>query len=212
VKTLEQLDGSMTLPAPAASSAETAAAAEPAGAAAEPGDATAEPGDAAAEPAGATAEPAGAERNYIGFADIFGQTEKGVSADQWAIVRRPGSWVPAAAKTKLEGGQESYTLQPVSLTLPDAVVSHDQLCCTWADLKRVQPDATDAVSSPTKDFVAIITPSSIYFYEYRGGKLGESPLLTVNLNDNEKLVMAQWATGDYVANWVKAARNFLNKP
>lgn len=188
VKTLEQLDGSMTLPASAPSS------------------------PAISPPATASAAaPVSVERKYVGYSEIFGQTEKGASRDQWAIVRRAGNWVPNAAKTHLDGDQESYSLTPVSLALPDAVVSHDQLCCTWADLRRVQPDAVDALSSPEKDFVAIITPSSIYFYEDRNGKLGESPLLIINLNDNEKLVMAQWATGDYVENWVKASRNFLKK-
>lgn len=173
VKTLEQLDGSMTMPVAASSGS--------------------------------------ALRKYVGFEDIFGLAERGASTDQWAILRRPGAWVPHAAKMQLDGDTESYALSPVSLFLPDAVVSHDQLCCTWADLKRVQPDAVDALSSPKKDFVAIITPSSIYFYEDRNGKLGSSPLLTINLNESETLVMAQWATGSYVDNWVKASRNLLKK-
>lgn len=71
--------------------------------------------------------------------------------------------------------------------------------------------STALLHSPKKDFVAIITPSSIYFYEDRNGKLGSSPLLTINLNESETLVMAQWATGSYVDNWVKASRNLLKK-
>jgi hypothetical protein len=150
-----------------------------------------------------------AARRYVRFQDLFGADKD--RSDQWAIVRVPGAWVPNVATTTLEGDKESYSLKPVPLALPDAVVSHDQLCCTWADIRRVQPDAVDALSSPKKDFVAIITKSSIYFYEDRNGHIGDTPQLTINLNENETLVMAQWSTGAYVDDWVKASRNFLRK-
>jgi hypothetical protein len=148
------------------------------------------------------------QRNYVRFRDLFGAAAD--SSDEWAIVRKPGMWTPALAAISVEGDKESYTLAPVAEALPDAVVSHDRLCCTWADIKRVQPDAVDALSSPEQDFVTIITPSTIYFYEDRSGKIGDSPQLSINLNENESLVMAQWATGDYVDEWVKASRNYLS--
>ncbi|WP_156158131.1 hypothetical protein [Gordoniibacillus kamchatkensis] len=151
-----------------------------------------------------------AARRYVGLQDLFGA---GVNrADEWAIVRKPGTWVPAVASTTLDGDQESFVLNSIPLSLPDAVISHDQLCCTWADIQRIQPDAVDALSSPKKDFMAIVTPSSIYFNEVRNGQIGATPQLTINLNENEKLVMAQWATESYVDDWVKASRNYLKKP
>lgn len=151
-----------------------------------------------------------ASRLYVDLQDLFGATLK--RSAEWAIVRRPGAWVPVGAAVTVDGDKESYSLNPLSLALPDAVISHDQLCCTWADIQRVEPDAVDALSSPKKDFIAIITPSSIYFNEVRSGNIGASPQLTINLNENEKLVMAQWATGTYVDEWVKASRNYLKKP
>ncbi|MFC0213927.1 hypothetical protein ACFFK0_15960 [Paenibacillus chartarius] len=155
----------------------------------------------------ATADPS--KRNYVPFADLFGGSS--TDSSQWAILRRPGSWVPNIADSVFNGDNESYMLRPVSMPLPDAVVSHDQLCCAWADIVRVQPSAVDALSSPKKDFLAVVTPTNLFFYETRGGKLGTTPKATVNLIENETVIMAQWSTGNYVEEWIKASRTYLKK-
>jgi hypothetical protein len=159
------------------------------------------------------------DRRYVPLQDVIGPLADeeaggpGKQVDNWAIVRKSGHWVPQISETlnSNQGRTEGYTLKNTPLTLPEAVVSYDRLCCTWHDIKKVQPDAIDALSSPRQELMAIITPVNIYFYETNGGHIGSTPLLTVELNENETLIMAQWATGNYVDDWIRQARTYLKK-
>jgi hypothetical protein len=174
--------------------------------------------------------PTEKEANTISMQNIFGkqadetitqlqaQMEKpqvGIKAEisgkNWAITRNKGQWVPQIAQMLAFTNNHaiSYTLHPIPYSLPESVVSYDQLSSSWDRIIEVQPEAVDAVSSPSGDMIAILTVDKLYVYSYSDNKIG-SLALQVDLHENESLVMAQWATAKYASNWIEEGRRYLN--
>lgn len=133
-----------------------------------------------------------------------------VIGESWTIARRPGRWIAQAAEAVQVNGRETVVLRDLPYPLPEAVVSHDSLCCSWNDLTERRNDAIDALSSPDGDMVAIFTNDAIAVYPIRvRGQIAEEPSLIVPLRPNEALIMAQWATGRYVDDWKQRVKRIL---
>lgn len=133
------------------------------------------------------------------------------SGESWSIVRKPGQWIAQLAdygSAENLNGKIGYRLKDVPVELPASVVSHDKLAVSWNDIKRLQPSAIDVFTSPKHDFVAVVTDRSIIIYPYID-QLIPSQLMTIPLQSNESVVMAQWATDQYVESWKRQAKAFL---
>jgi hypothetical protein len=134
-----------------------------------------------------------------------------ITGENWTITRSKGRWIPQIAETHAftNNHATSYTLHSLAFSLPESVVSYDQLTCSWEQIIEAQPEAVDAVSSPYGDMIAILTASKLYAYTLVNNQIG--PLaLQVDLHQNEALVMAQWASAKYADNWVKEGKSYLN--
>jgi hypothetical protein len=136
------------------------------------------------------------------------QQTDGPADAQWTIARTPGEWV---ARSMDEGGTQWMELEE---PLPEEIVSHDRLCCTWENIREVQPAAADALSSPVGDIIALITPDRLYVHtlDPYDSSIDPMPLLSLELKPSEHLVMAQWATTKYVDKWIQEASQYLSGP
>ena len=122
----------------------------------------------------------------------------------WAIVREPGRWVGRFAETAGNGeGASVRRWREERLDLPEALVSHDRLCCEWPVIRSAEPDARDAFSSPAGDWLAAVTPSEVVFYAVFDGVPDTPSIGSLELRPGEVPIMAQWATGEYVAKWTE---------
>jgi hypothetical protein len=139
------------------------------------------------------------EKAHVRLQDVFGAA---LTGDSWSVIRGTGSWT---AQTADPTGRRS-TL--TALTLPKELVAHDSLIASWGEIKGVQPDALDAVSSPDGDMVAVFTADRLYVYPYFGKLQGE-PLLTVPLKTGEKMIMVHWANDKYAASWLESGKKYL---
>lgn len=133
-----------------------------------------------------------------------------LNGDSWTIKRRPGRWIALAAETYAAPNNhaEGYELRELSLPLPESATSYDTLSLKWNEIKAVQPMAKDALTSPLDDMAAVFAGDWLYLYPYQKPLKGD-PLLTVSLQPGETMVMAQWATGSYVEEWVRKAKLYL---
>jgi hypothetical protein len=136
--------------------------------------------------------------------------KKAINGENWTIARQNGKWVPQIAEININqtNNTQGYIMHTLPLTLPENVVSHDQLVSTWEKVKQVRNDAVDAISSPDGDMIAIMTTSTLYVYPYANHQFG-SLALQVALNNNESLVMAQWASAKYADKWIEQGKRFL---
>ncbi len=156
---------------------------------------------------------------FVSLSGLLGVKDP-VSDVNWAIVRAKGKWIAMAQNGS--GGPASsipYRYAEVPVRLSETVVSHDKLAVPWEDVERLQPGAKDAVSSPDRDLLAVVTDNEIRFYKLRPSPGSDGPerfqplpepLLTVPLRKGETLIMAQWATGIYVPQWIDKTRKYLD--
>jgi hypothetical protein len=135
-----------------------------------------------------------------------------ITGENWTLTRQIGKWLPQIAEieTFSNPATTSFKLHSIPIEIPEKIVSHDQLVCSWDRITQMQPEAIDAVSSPDGDMVAIITVNKIYVYPYEDNQFG--PLaLQIELNKNESMVMAQWATAKYADKWIDEGNRYLKK-
>ncbi|HEX7057914.1 MAG TPA: hypothetical protein VF260_12070 [Bacilli bacterium] len=130
------------------------------------------------------------------------------SDSDWGIVRGQGKWSAIAKRNGKDLSLESDGYRTINAKLLESVVSHDDLAVPWSTVRKLRPDASDALTSPDHDLLAIVSEQEISFFQINGN-VGTEPLLIVPLQNGEKLIMAQWATGNYVAKWIKQTRKYL---
>ena len=74
----------------------------------------------------------------------------------------------------------------------------------WKDLKGRFPFIEDAYTSPTGRIAIIIFNNKLFVYELEEGSIKGNSLISIDLNEGERVIMSEWATGSYVDTWTKA--------
>ncbi|MGL4763358.1 MAG: hypothetical protein ACRC6T_14235 [Sarcina sp.] len=92
----------------------------------------------------------------------------------------------------------------VDISPVGTLVNYDSLPVSWNKLKEIDPNITDAFSSPSESFVVALNKKSIDVYELKDGKIEAQPSQTIDLGKDEVAIMGEWATGDFVPLWNKA--------
>lgn len=98
----------------------------------------------------------------------------------------------------------------LSLPLPISITSHDSLYKSWEEIKQKYPDAKDAVSSPDEDMLVILTPKALMVFA-NPGKGIDKPCLSIDVDESERIILNQWATGKNVEIWSGEMRKYLMK-
>ena len=138
----------------------------------------------------------------------LGECSKGdiintTAGDNWAIAREEGKWIPQIGKTfKFSGNNSNYILYNSNLDLPQNIVSYNELSTGFSSIKKLMPEVQDAISSPDKEIIGIFTSNKLTLYPYSNSSIGKSAL-DINLNEGETMIMAQWASGNYIDDWTK---------
>lgn len=114
------------------------------------------------------------------------------------VMREQGRWGIQAGSN---AGIELYRLNR------KAAVS-DHLCVSWSEIEQLASEAIDAVCSPTADWIAILVPDAIHIYPVKQ-RIVSDLLLSIPLRTDERIVMAEWATGDYVEKWTEWTNRLL---
>ncbi|OXM83907.1 hypothetical protein [Paenibacillus rigui] len=131
--------------------------------------------------------------------------------ESWTIGRKQGQWVPQLAAYSNQAANHvfGYQLRDVPITLPESVVSYDRLTTNWNDILRIRPDALDAFSSPNNEMFGIVSDKDISIFSSEGH--GDSnPLLKVELQQNESVVMIQWAIDEpFIELWKEKTKKML---
>lgn len=135
------------------------------------------------------------------------ETTESIDKENISIGRLDGKWyayVPVNS-TFLHNGNGSFFNRPkefirLKAKLPASLTSHDELCQPWAVIKERIPSALDAVSSPGRDLLAVLTDQEILVFESPFGDL-RGPNLRIPVRPGEFPILNQWATGKYVEKW-----------
>lgn len=136
------------------------------------------------------------------------ELEKQMHKENFTISRKNGHWV---MKGRLNYNSSSYNknfedfiIYGVPLS---TFVNYDELYVPWSEIKARVPEASDAFTSPNKEIALLVTKNYIYIYSIINEHLSEEPIDKIKLQENESIIMAEWATGDYVEKWNEIMMN-----
>lgn len=126
--------------------------------------------------------------------------------ENFGLERKMGHWV---FKGRINYKRDDEFLSAdynINIIPPSKLVVYDELYIPWTYIKDKVPEAVDAYTSPNRDIVLVLTKNEIIVYGIQKDDIEKTPLQRINLKDNETVIMAEWATGDYVENWEKIGR------
>ena len=123
-----------------------------------------------------------------------------VSEDNFTMERRNGHW-SLKGRLNLGGTYEDFNigLMPVG-----KLINYDELHVSWDTIKDKIPMALDAYTSPNKELLIVVTGNFIMVYAIEDGQISQNPMKKIGIKKGESVIMAEWATGDYVARWEKS--------
>lgn len=123
-----------------------------------------------------------------------------VSEDNFTMERRNGHW-SLKGRLNLGGTYEEFNigLMPVG-----KLINYDELHVSWDTIKDKIPMALDAYTSPNKELLIVVTGNFIMVYAIEDGQISQNPMKKIGIKKGESVIMAEWATGDYVARWEKS--------
>ena len=122
----------------------------------------------------------------------------------FALFRKTGHWF-FKGRVSLEPGEPmAFVDFNINLIPPADMVAYDILHIPWTIIKDTVPLAIDAYTSPNKDLAIILTRNAILLYAMENGELAQEPLNKLDIPDGSMVIMAEWATADYVEYWEKS--------
>ena len=123
----------------------------------------------------------------------------GLLDSSWAIRRQRGAW---AAYVWMEGSIASRGGQEPEEgdVLPHSFTGDAPLPISWDELVRQVPNSSDAVASPSGDYILVQKADSLLLFRPRNGQLGP-PSLSVHVGYGDDLTMVRWATPRETRRW-----------
>jgi hypothetical protein len=130
-----------------------------------------------------------------------GSCQLEVPYTNWVASRSEGHWVVEGWGTWGEQKcSDKLPLFQTSVRVPAKIVGFDDLPVTWDQVAKAYPGAIDAFGAPTWGLLVVMTNEELLVCEVTKDGIGR-PLQRSALKPWEKVVMAQWSVGKYVASW-----------
>ncbi len=148
------------------------------------------------------------EKDFNDTLETLSQEERSylntnVDYSNFTIKRIEGKWNIVGKIPTIDNTKDGIDYR-ISLNLNKRILNYDTLLISWKDLKGKFPFIKDAYTSPTGRMAIILFNDKLLVYEMEDRDIKGSPLITIDLNNNEEVIMAEWASGSYVDLWAKA--------
>lgn len=128
---------------------------------------------------------------------------KEFSETNWGVFRRGGRWILRGRKSSID--KDDFEEFDITYAAPNSLTTYDDLYPSFNIIKTKIPEAVDAFSSPNKDFLVVLTDKELLTLPIQGNSLGDVKQ-RIALKKDETAVMASWATGHYVDEWLKKVK------
>lgn len=129
-----------------------------------------------------------------------------IDYSNFTIKRIEGKWNLVGKIPAINNDEDGVDYR-ISLNPNKKILNYDTLLISWKDLKGKFPFIKDAYTSPTGRMAIILFNDKLLVYEIENRDIKGSPLITIDLNNNEEVIMAEWASGSYVDLWAKAFKD-----
>lgn len=121
--------------------------------------------------------------------------------ENFGLQRKLGHWLIKGRINYIRDKEFNIYDYSISMMPPSKVVTYDTLFVPWTNIKDVEPRALDAYTSPNKDIAIVITRDELLIYSIYGNDLSRYPIERIDIKEGETVIMAEWATGQYVQSW-----------
>jgi hypothetical protein len=130
--------------------------------------------------------------------------------ENFGLARKMGYWTFNGRLNYPKGGTIVSADYHIDVIPPGHVVFYNKLNIPWPRVKNYVPGALDVFTSPNMDLALVITKNEILIYSMFQGNLAAPPLERIPLEAGEKVIMAEWALGQYyVENWAMTFETYL---
>jgi hypothetical protein len=129
-----------------------------------------------------------------------------VDFTNFTIKRIEGKWSLIGGILPYDVDNESIDYK-ISINPSKKILNYDTLLIPWKELKGRFPFIEDAYTSPTGRVAIIIFSNKLLVYELENRNIKGGPLVTIDLNEGEEVIMAEWASGSYVDTWARAFKD-----
>lgn len=134
--------------------------------------------------------------------------EKQMRKDNFTLTRGNGHWMLKGRLNYISSidnkNFEDFIIYGVP---PSTLINYDELCVPWSEVKARVPEAIDVFTSPNKEIALVVSKNYIYIYSIINEQLSEEPIGKIEIEEDDSIVMAEWATGDYVEKWNEIIMN-----
>lgn len=125
---------------------------------------------------------------------------KYINYSNFSMERINGKWNIVGRISPIENDTVFYDF-PVNLKPNKRLINYDTLTIPWKVLKGMFPHIKDAYTSPEGNIAIIVMESKIQIHRIVDSNLQLEPLETIQLNNSETVIMAEWCAGEYVDKW-----------
>ena len=146
------------------------------------------------------------EKNAIQKYDIDGREY--YSKDKYSNItlqRKNGNWHLEGILNEKNSLDYPKTFD-ININPVPILVNYDTLAVPWSQVLSFGRDVRDIVTAPNGKIAITLAKDKLSIYKVVDGRIGER-LGEININNDEKIVMAEWAVGDYVKYWDETVEN-----
>ena len=144
------------------------------------------------------------EKSIIGALNQ-GYDNKNVNIENFtsmSVERVPGKW-SLNGRISTTNSNFDYVDFCIPIEIPQTILRYDSVYLPLTKVKDQVPKLKDVIFSPNKSLAVGFTNDKMLIYEVKGSNIKEEALAEIDLKSNEKIIMAEWATDEYVDNWSK---------
>ncbi len=127
-----------------------------------------------------------------------------IDYSNFKLDRVKGKWILVGNINLLDSDIFDYR---INISPLNRILNYDTLLISWKELKAQNPFIKDAFTSPNGRIAIVQLEDSLLIYEIKDRDINPTPLLTIDIEENEEIIMAEWANGDYVKRWENALKN-----
>lgn len=89
------------------------------------------------------------------------------------------------------------------------LVNYDTLHVSWKKMIEKNKNTIDLITSPNRRYAISLADGYLYIYEMKNGDIS-SLISRFPVGNGKSIIMAEWASGDFVANWDKVFKEDFN--
>lgn len=115
------------------------------------------------------------------------------------LQRINGNWSLQGILNNKKDFSEAKTFD-ININPVPILINYDTLMVPWSQAISLGRGVNDIVTAPNGKIAITISDSKLTIYKITDGRLGER-LESIDIDSDQKIVMAEWAVGDYVKYW-----------